>query len=63
MQLLKQFMTWLSKLDEYDKQAKQMRREDRLGEYDYSSELVIVIILACFFICDHTKKRQLQLNI
>ena len=40
MQLLKQFMAWLSKLDEYDKQAKQMRREDRLGEYDYSSELV-----------------------
>ena len=40
MQLLKQFLTWLSKLDEYDKQAKQMRREDRLGEYDYSSELV-----------------------
>ena len=40
MQLFKTFMAWLSKLDEYDKQAKQMRREDRLGEYDYSTESV-----------------------
>ncbi|SMY35977.1 hypothetical protein [Photobacterium andalusiense] len=38
MQLLKKFKAWLSKLDEYDKLAKQMRREDRLGEYDYTTE-------------------------
>lgn len=38
MKLFKKFMTWLSKLDEYDKQAKKMRREDRLGEYDHNTE-------------------------
>lgn len=38
MQMFKKFVAWLGKLDEYDKQAKQMRREDRLGEYDYSTE-------------------------
>ncbi len=38
MQLLKQFMAWLSKLDEYDKQAKQIRCADRRGEYDYNTE-------------------------
>ncbi|MBE1276670.1 hypothetical protein EH171_17485 [Enterovibrio baiacu] len=27
---------WSKDLDAYDKQAKQMRREDRLGEVDYS---------------------------
>lgn len=38
MQLLKKFKTWLSRLDEYDRQAKQIRCEDRRGEYDYSTE-------------------------
>lgn len=38
MQLFKKFVSWLGKLDEYDKQAKQIRCEDRRGEYDYSTE-------------------------
>ncbi|MEZ8026512.1 hypothetical protein A1OW_19295 [Enterovibrio norvegicus] len=29
---------WSKDLDAYDKQAKQMRREDRLGEVDYSAQ-------------------------
>ncbi len=40
MQLFKKFKAWISKLDAYDKQAKQIRCEDRRGEYDYSTESI-----------------------
>ena len=40
MQLFKKFTAWLSKLDEFDKQAKKIRCEDRRGEYDYTTESV-----------------------
>ncbi|PFG45468.1 hypothetical protein ATG66_3761 [Vibrio sp. ES.051] len=32
---LRTIKQWFTDLDEHDRQAKQMRREDRLGETDY----------------------------
>ncbi|MFI3246986.1 MAG: hypothetical protein R3Y10_10995 [Ferrimonas sp.] len=33
--LYKRWVQWWARLDRYHQQAKQMRREDRLGEVDY----------------------------
>ena len=35
LKLLRTIKQWFAELDEHDRQAKQMRREDRLGETDY----------------------------